>query len=193
MPAADVSGTLRLTRSGTTTTGYAWLQSSWMPIGSSTLGPASDVTFVLNSFTSDSQFGDQTVRVAYDDVVINHGTLVDCPVDTVATMGRGDDYTFMINKSGKKAFPVWLFGTPTFDVTQIDPSTVQFGAHGGPQYNPDKSNIGDANHDGRADIKFRFKDVLVNCSTRLVVLTGQTYAGDTFGAYATVTTVGCTN
>ena len=192
-PGSDLAGALRLTRSGGTITGWAWQQSSWMPIGSSTIGPSSDIVFALNSFTTDAQFGGETVQAVYDNVVVNSGEIVDCPVDTVATMARDDEYTFTINRSGKKAFPIWLTSTPTFDATQIDPATVRFGAFGGPQYTPEKSNVGDVNHDGRTDLKLLFKDVFVTCSTRLVVLTGQTFAGDSFGAFATVTTVGCQN
>lgn len=77
---SDLSGKLRMVRTGTTITGYYLDQttSQWVAIGSSGYID-SDVYFALNAFSGDGQFAGQPVKVAFSNFKLNKGTVV-CPL-----------------------------------------------------------------------------------------------------------------
>jgi hypothetical protein len=75
---ADLSGKLRLVRAGSTVTGYCFSGGAWVPLH--TFGSASTgyETLLLHAWSHDYCFGDQTVKVAFDNLIINQGQLW-CP------------------------------------------------------------------------------------------------------------------
>jgi hypothetical protein len=94
--------------------------------------------------------------------------------------------TFNIDSEG--ALHVAILGSPTFNVTTIDPSTVKFGPNGA-------SNVGqpfleDVNADGIPDLVLSFvpKAAGFGCSDTVAVLSGQTLGKQPFFATQTVQT-----
>ncbi len=79
---SDLSGALRLARSGGIISGYYLSNGNWTLLysGSTTL---QDATFGLSAWSHDAFFADQNVRIAFDNFQVNAGELV-CP-------GRGFD------------------------------------------------------------------------------------------------------
>jgi hypothetical protein len=77
IPTFDTSGTLRLVRVGGTITGLYWnaATSAWVVIASGPIG-TDDAGYLLFVWSHDSLFGDEEVRVAFDNFRISSGTLV---------------------------------------------------------------------------------------------------------------------
>lgn len=69
----DPSGTLRLVRSGNTITGYSGSEA--LASGRAT---TNDVGFIIASWGHDFWFSGEEIKVAFDDMKINKGTLVGC-------------------------------------------------------------------------------------------------------------------
>jgi hypothetical protein len=88
--------------------------------------------------------------------------------------------------------PVAILGSDTFDVTDIDVTTLAFGPsgvliahwHGHPQ---------DMNHDGFMDliVHFRTQDTGIVCGDESATLTGETLDGQPFEGKDSIVTVGC--
>jgi len=70
VPSSDTSGTLRLTRSGSTYSGYFWDGSNWQLIHSSPGGPTGDYGVSMSSHSADGSSG-----VAYDNFYLQTGPL----------------------------------------------------------------------------------------------------------------------
>ncbi|MEZ4653761.1 MAG: hypothetical protein R3E12_09260 [Candidatus Eisenbacteria bacterium] len=79
---SDLSGTLKLTRSGTTLTGYYLSLGSWVAISSAVVTTA-DMSMHISAWSHDRFFTDQEVKVAFDNFTVNQGELV-CPVASVS-------------------------------------------------------------------------------------------------------------
>ena len=79
------------------------------------------------------------------------------------------------NKGGK--FPVAVLSGPTFDATQVNPSTVRFGL--GEAVPADPSIISDVDglHGDDTTLAFWTEDTGIFCDDTEVSLTGETYAG----------------
>jgi hypothetical protein len=73
----QVAGELRLTRTGTTLTAHYREGEGWVPLLS---GPTSAAPVMpsVHLFSNDTIFGNQFVRVAYDDFRVNAGSF-ECP------------------------------------------------------------------------------------------------------------------
>ena len=80
---SDLAGKLRLTRSGSTLTGYYFSSGNWVAV-SSTQVTTADVPFILSAWSHDFAFRDQAVQVAFDNFTVNQGQLVGCPVGTIS-------------------------------------------------------------------------------------------------------------
>ncbi|HUF35270.1 MAG TPA: PKD domain-containing protein, partial [Gemmatimonadales bacterium] len=82
----DLSGTLRLTRSGSTVAGYYWDGAGWVLIRA---GPEwvrhPVVQIIIWAWSHDYYFGDRTAKLAFDNVVVHAGALT-CPVAVVAAI-----------------------------------------------------------------------------------------------------------
>ena len=76
-PTNDTSGQLRLTRTGSTLTASYRNANAWIPLLS---GPTLTVPAMINAglYSRDEIFGDQFVRVAFDDIRIDAGAF-ECP------------------------------------------------------------------------------------------------------------------
>lgn len=73
----NTSGKLRLTRVGSTLTGYFWdaTAAEWVPFASGTT-TEEDVRLGLSAWSHDEVFADQDVRVAFDNFQVNQGQIV---------------------------------------------------------------------------------------------------------------------
>lgn len=67
---ADLSGGLRLVRTGGTATGYYRSGSDWVPIGSFAV-TQKGVHYTIGAWSHDDRFGDQLTKVAFDNFVVN--------------------------------------------------------------------------------------------------------------------------
>ncbi len=75
----DEAGTLRLVRSGTIVSGYySDGAGGWTLVHSYDTGSDAPVSPRIASWSHDSTFGDETVVIAFDDFLVNAGTVV-CP------------------------------------------------------------------------------------------------------------------
>jgi hypothetical protein len=75
---SDLSGGLRLTRSGTVFVGYYLSGATWVGIGGGAYGTTDDIRFYVDAGTSDSIFAHVDIKVAFRDFIITAGTLI-CP------------------------------------------------------------------------------------------------------------------
>ncbi len=74
-PAKGRSGALRLVRKGDQETGYYSAGGKWVEIGSGTV-TRDDVRFALLAWGHDERFTNKKVAVAFDNFVVNAGTVV---------------------------------------------------------------------------------------------------------------------
>jgi hypothetical protein len=78
-PTSDLSGKLRLERVDDTLTSYYFANGAWTLVASySDPAYTQDTPFYLGSWSADSVFTDQEVKLAFDNLIINEGELV-CP------------------------------------------------------------------------------------------------------------------
>ena len=75
VPTSDMSGTLRLLRSGSSVTGYYLSFGEWILLGSDSV-PTDDATISLKAWSHDSVFGDLPVQMSFDNLVVNHGQVI---------------------------------------------------------------------------------------------------------------------
>ncbi len=75
---SDLTGTLRVTRAGATLSGYYLSSGSWILIHSGPVANTGDSHFGLRALSHNAVFGNQDVKVAYDNFAINSGQLF-CP------------------------------------------------------------------------------------------------------------------
>ena len=77
-PTTDLSGRLRVTRSGSSVTGFFFNTGtdSWVPIHTFDGATTGDVRFNLWSWSHDSIFADQVVEVAFDNAIVSEGHLI---------------------------------------------------------------------------------------------------------------------
>jgi hypothetical protein len=72
---SDVTGTLRLVRTGATETGYYYNSGDWIPIHTGP-GPTQDVAIQIHAWSHDYAFMDWDVLAAWDNLVVRRGELV---------------------------------------------------------------------------------------------------------------------
>jgi len=79
-PTADMSGRFRLRRDGSIVTGYIWSDHEWIELGSSDAG-RQNLPFALFVYSHDSEFADSNVRIAFESVRLEAGSLTGaaCP------------------------------------------------------------------------------------------------------------------
>jgi len=96
-----------------------------------------------------------------------------------------------INPRNKGVIPVAVLGSADFDATQVDPSTVQFGAANAPAVRDGL--VADINDDGFPDMLFRFRTQAtgIQCGSTSASLSGMTFNGQSFEGSDSVRTVGC--
>jgi hypothetical protein len=128
-------------------------------------------------------------EIDYSELVINYEKK-DIPV-TIDIKPGSDPSSFGVNSKGK--IPVALLGSATFDVTQVNDSTVRFGdSEGSGAYSSINVGLEDTNGDGYLDkvYHFSFPETNLDSSDTLGYLSGQLFNGSTFVASSDVNIVG---
>ena len=107
-------------------------------------------------------------------------------VDTDYGTSTAPPASFNIDSEG--AMHVAILGSPTFNVTTVDPTTVKFGSNGAPNVSP--AFFEDVNADGIPDLVLSFvpRAAGFGCYQTVAVLTGETYSKQSFSATQTVQT-----
>ena len=77
-PTGDMSGKLRLVRSGNTLTGYYFNSGSWVNVASGWV-TTEDVSFSPTAWSHDDVFMDNNVLLAFDNFIVNSGRLIAWP------------------------------------------------------------------------------------------------------------------
>jgi len=103
----------------------------------------------------------------------------------------GDDRNFISLRS-KRAIPVAILSTGTFDAQTIDSSTVRFGKTGTEARSPSVT-LEDVDNDGDIDMLLNFKprDTGIECRDNRAYLTGQTFLGQSFEGSDSIKTIAC--
>ncbi len=121
--------------------------------------------------------------------------LIGTPVDAAVAFidikpGSADN---PINPRSNGVIPVAVLGSIDFDATQIDVATIVFGPGGAPAVHG--GHVQDANNDGFMDMLFHFgtAESGIACGDTEAFLSGKTFAGQSFGNFDSITTVGCTD
>jgi hypothetical protein len=83
----DMTGTIRLVRTGALQTAYYSNSGQWVPIHTGP-APSGDVPFKVSAFSA-YQFTHQDVLAAWDNIVVNSGEIVGLPVPTRSTTWGG--------------------------------------------------------------------------------------------------------
>jgi hypothetical protein len=95
------------------------------------------------------------------------------------------------NPRSKGVIPVAVLGSASFDATQVDSSTVQFGPGNAPAVRD--GIVTDINNDGFPDmlLHFRTKAAAIQCGNTSASLSGMTFNGQRFTGSDSIRTVGC--
>ena len=96
------------------------------------------------------------------------------------------------NPKSNGVFRVAILTTGQFNATQVNASTVRFGASGTEAASV-HTVLADVDRDGDLDmvVHVRSKETGISCGTRSAVLTGRTLSGATFRGQGALRTVGC--
>ena len=115
IPTSDLSGTLRLTRSGGFETGYYFSSGSWVTIHT---GPSStqDIHLDLVAWSHNYAFTHTFVKVAFDNFTLNHGSAT-CPAVVLSPSSGPLGTKVVVQGSG---FPASIYGPDTVIVTFDD-------------------------------------------------------------------------
>jgi probable HAF family extracellular repeat protein len=87
---------------------------------------------------------------------------------------------------------VAVLSTDSFDATQVDWQTVEFGPNEAREHHQ-QIHVKDVDRDGDMDavLHFRIRDTGIRCVTRHVTLTGKTFSGDSFRGTDRIEPVNC--
>ena len=78
----DQSGKLRILRNGSNVSGYYWSSDKWSLIHQREVS-TDDIEIILAAWSHNWTFADKRVSIAFDNLVINEGELVDCPAPQI--------------------------------------------------------------------------------------------------------------
>jgi hypothetical protein len=97
-----------------------------------------------------------------------------------------------INPRSKGVIPVAILGTASFDATQVNAESVEFGPDGAKEAHG-QGHVEDVDGDDVPDIMFHFKtqETGFQCGDTKATLTGQTFSGEEFTGTDSIQTVGC--
>lgn len=97
-----------------------------------------------------------------------------------------------INPKKKGIIRVAILTTDTFDATQVDPLSVEFGPNGATEIHG-RGHVKDADRDGDRDLLLHFntQDTGIECGDTSATLTGVTLDGQAIKGTDSITTVGC--
>jgi hypothetical protein len=159
----DYAGRMRLTRSGSTITGYYGFGTGWRVLSSRTVaGEVAEVPLTLTAWTHESAFAGQEVVFAFDDLVVNAGVL-SCPetVTQVAIDIKPDSEENTLNTRSRGPVKVAVLTTSIaageisdFDALTVDAASAVFGPGEAPAL--DAGSAEDVDGDGDLDLVLRF-------------------------------------
>jgi hypothetical protein len=97
-----------------------------------------------------------------------------------------------INPNARGVIPVSILGSDTFDVADVDVTTLGFGPEGAPIAHLN-DHLQDVNLDGYVDLvtHYRTRDTGIACGDESTTLTGETLDGQLFAGTDSIRTVGC--
>jgi hypothetical protein len=82
---SDMSGKLRIVRSGFTITGFYYISDHWVPINSAREGAHADINMKPIAYTKHGLFANKQVKIAFDNAILNKGHLVNCQPSLLST------------------------------------------------------------------------------------------------------------
>jgi hypothetical protein len=96
-----------------------------------------------------------------------------------------------VNPRDQGVVPVAILSSPSFDATQVDPTSVRFGPNGAAP--TDLGHVEDVNKDGLPDLVFQFPTLATGivCGDTFEVLTGKILSGAPIRGSDTIVTVDC--
>jgi len=153
--------------------------------------------------SQDDEFG-YSVSISGDTAIV--GTLY----DTDTPSNSGSAYVFgsyvdvdidikpesdknPINTKSKGNIPVAILGSDTFDVADVDVTTLAFGPSGAPPAHDPAGHLEDVNGDGFTDLVLHFKEngIGIECVDTVATLTGELLDGTPLEGTDSVTPVLC--
>jgi hypothetical protein len=114
----DLSGTLRMVRSGTSLAGYYLSSGNWVLINVGPTVNTGDVRFGFAAWSHNALFGGQEAKVGFNNFIVNSGQLI-CPVLSFSPASGPIGTRVQISGSG---FPVSTAGSGTVSVSFDDMS-----------------------------------------------------------------------
>jgi hypothetical protein len=122
-PASDLTGSLRITRTGAYATGYYLNGSKWTPIHT---GPVvtSDVGIAFAAWSHDRLFSHQTVKAEFANFTLNTGQLT-CP--TLTTGPKNGPVGTLVTVQGK-GFPTFQNYNPIFPTVAVSFDDMSIGS-----------------------------------------------------------------
>jgi hypothetical protein len=145
----------------------------------------------VGDFDRDGQQDLVTANSGSDDVVVllNQGLT---PVPSIAIDIKPGSFPNSVNPHSRGAVPVAILGSNTFDVADVDVTTLAFGPNGASIAHLN-GHLEDTNFDGVMDlvVHFETRDTGIVCNDESATLTGETLDGQPFEGSDSIRTVGC--
>jgi hypothetical protein len=82
---SDMSGKLRIVRSGFTITGFYYSSDHWIPIHAARENELGDTSIKPIAYTNHGLFANKQVKIAFDNAILNKGHLVNCQPSLLST------------------------------------------------------------------------------------------------------------
>jgi hypothetical protein len=120
-------------------------------------------------------------------VLINQGGPLPISIDI-----KPDGHPNSVNPYSRGVIPVAILGSDTFDVADVDVTTLAFGPGGAPIAHR-KGHLQDVDYDGITDLvaHYRTQDTGIACGDESATLIGETLDGQPLEGSDSITTVGC--
>ena len=114
------------------------------------------------------------------------------PVIAVGLDIKPHGYPNSVNPRSRGVIPVAILGSDTFDVADVDVTTLAFGPSGASIAHM-HGHLQDVNFDGITDLvaHYRTRETGIACGDESATLTGETLGGQPFEGTDSIQTVGC--
>jgi hypothetical protein len=126
---------------------------------------------------------------SWDYTLSFHVTSVTEPVTIDIKPGKTPN---RINPASRQKIAVAILYTESFDATQVNWETVEFGPDGATEFHG-RSRVKDVDRDGDMDLLLHFdtQDTGIACGDTEATLTGETFSGDAIAGTDTIVTMNC--